>query len=63
MKRNLKVLKGGGGGEIVEDIPDSDCGKEGIEGGGRLLKYYWYIHLSWERVFINHLCCMPRPWF
>lgn len=29
----MKVLKGGGG-EIVEDILDLDCGKEGMEGGG-----------------------------
>lgn len=64
MKRNLTLWKGGGRGgvEVVEVIPDSDCGKEGME-GVRLLKYhqYMYIHLSWERGFINHLSCMPRP--
>lgn len=55
-------MGGGGGVEVVEVIPDSDCGKEGKE-GVRLLKYhqYMYIHLSWERGFINHLSCMPRP--
>lgn len=31
MKRNIKVWKGGRGGEVVNDIPDSDCGKEGME--------------------------------